>query len=119
MANQTRTPKPKTNQGAAAAAHKVFGRKKQAHRREASEQFVVRPTPAVEGEEEGPLDEAAVLKRAVAYFQETRQVGVWGGKGGDGGVVKRVRWRRWMTTHQSGHPPTNHNNHHTTINTDR
>ena len=99
-------------QGAAAAAHKVFGRKKQAHRREATEQFVVRPTPAVEGEEEGPLDEAAVLKRAVAYLQETRQVGVLGGRG-DGDVVKRVGWRRWIT-HQTRTPT-----HHTTTNTDR
>lgn len=81
----------------------MFGRKKQAHRREATEQFVVRPSPSVEGEE-GPLDEAAVLRRAVAYFQETRQVGESGRERTI--TINKMRQLEQHTITPLTHPPT-------------
>lgn len=63
---------PLTCQGGAASAHKVFGRRKQAQKREAVEHFVAKPSVAGEA-----LDEEAVLARVLEYLLETRQVSAW------------------------------------------
>ncbi len=82
--NPPNSPKTKlfnNHKGGAPTAHKVFGRRKQAHRREAVEHFVVQPSSVMPGEGAGAgglLDEEGVLKRVVDYFAETRQVCVVG-----------------------------------------